>query len=46
MDYELIWWCVMGAIALVFLILIAITPPELEVSQETIARIENGGRHL
>jgi hypothetical protein len=46
MDYELIWWCVMGAIALAFLIVIAITPPELEVSQETIARIKNDGRHL
>ena len=46
MDWELIWWCVMGAIALIGFIGIMSVPYDEPVSQETIARIENGGRYL
>ena len=31
MDYELIWWCVVGAIALIFLIAIMLTPNDSEI---------------
>ena len=31
MDYELIWWCVSGTIALVFLIAIMLTPDDGEI---------------
>lgn len=31
MDYELTWWCVVGAIALIFLIAIMLTPNDNEI---------------
>ena len=46
MDWELIFWCVLGAFALFSLIGALFVEEEPTISRETIARIENGGRHL
>lgn len=46
MDWELIFWCVLGAVCLFFLIGAAIAPSEMEISKEHLARLNNGGRHL
>lgn len=46
MDGELIGWIVLLGGALIFLIYALSRPKDDVVSRETIARIENGGRHL
>lgn len=46
MDSELIGWIVLLGGAIAFLIYALAQPKENVVSRETIARIENGGRHL
>lgn len=39
MDYELIFWLVVGIICLAFFLVAAITPYDAPVSQDTIRRI-------
>jgi hypothetical protein len=39
MDYELIFWCVLGGISLVFLVLAMLTPVDEPVSRDTIRRL-------
>ena len=39
MDYELIFWGVIGAVCLVFFVLAMLTPADEPVSQETIRRL-------
>ena len=46
MDWELIFWCILGAVCLFFLIGAVIVPSEPKISQEHLTRINNGGRHL
>jgi hypothetical protein len=46
MDWELIFWCVVGLGCLALFISAAIAGPEPAISQEHLARINNGGRHL
>lgn len=36
MDYELIFWCVLGAIGLIFLGLVALAPSDEPVSESTL----------
>ena len=46
MDWELAFWCVIGVVCLGLFVCAAIVGPEPTVSQEHLARMENGGRHL
>ena len=46
MDWELIFWCVLGLGCLGLFVGAAIAGPEPTISQEHLARINNGGRHL
>ena len=39
MDYELAFWCVVGAVCLVVLVLAILTPASEPVSQNTIRRL-------
>lgn len=39
MDYELIFWCVLGTACLVFFVLAMLAPADEPVSQETIRRL-------
>lgn len=39
MDLELIWWCVVGGIALVFMLLAFITTPKQKKNDITVLRI-------
>lgn len=39
MDYELAFWCVLGAASLVFFVLAMLTPTDDPVSQNTIRRL-------
>ena len=41
MDWELIWWCVVGACALVVLLLVLVSTPKQKKSDITILRIGN-----
>ena len=41
MDWELIWWCVVGSGALVFMLLAFITTPKQKKNDITIFRIGN-----
>ena len=45
MDGELIGWIILLGGAIIFLIYAFSQPNDIIVSRETIARIENGGRH-
>ena len=44
MDWELIWWCVAFFLGIAFVIYAAMRPTRLQVSEETIARIEKNSR--
>ena len=46
MDWKLICWCIIGFVAFLSLCCIGLVKNDEPVSRETIARIENGGRHL
>jgi hypothetical protein len=39
MDYELIFWCVLGAIGLVVSVLVILAPADKPVSRNTIRRL-------
>ena len=39
MDYELIWWCVVGGCALVFMLLAFITAPKQKKNDIVIFRV-------
>ena len=39
MDWELIFWCVLGALALIFTIGVAMSPGDVFVSRECLDRI-------
>lgn len=39
MDYELAFWCVVGAVCIIFLVLARLTPTDEPVSQDTIRRL-------
>lgn len=39
MDYELAFWCVVGAVCIAFLVLARLTPTDEPVSRDTIRRL-------
>lgn len=45
MDYELAFWCVLGAASLVFFVLGMLTPTDEPVSQETLRRLRGERTH-
>lgn len=45
MDYELIFWCVLGAICLAFMGLAALTPSDEPVSESTLRRLRGERTH-
>lgn len=45
MDYELIFWCVLGAICLIIFAAIMLVPANEPVSQETLRRLRGERTH-
>ena len=45
MDYELAFWCVLGAACLVFFVLAMLAPKDEPVSQETLRRLRGERTH-
>ena len=45
MDYELIFWCVIGVLCLAFFIAMALTPYDKPVSEKTLKRLRDEKTH-